>query len=57
VDANLLLGFSGAQVSRRNQIDAFGESHEDVEELRLPVRRGAEEIGHFEGWLFGLLRM
>lgn len=27
----------GAQVERRSQIDAFGETHEDVDELSLPV--------------------
>jgi hypothetical protein len=27
----------GDGVSRSHQIDAFGDTHEDVEELRLPV--------------------
>ena len=27
----------GTEVSRKSQVDVFGETHEDVEELRLPV--------------------
>lgn len=30
----------GDKVSRRAQVDSFGDTHEDVEELRLPVRGG-----------------